>query len=148
MSSSNYDDEQDMKYWMIVLVGMTVILFLMSEYHNVGKINSNKETTNFIIVHVTVPSKIAGEKIANVLLNNKLAACVNIIPGVSSFYTWKNKINEDAELLLEIKTKSRLFNSLEEIVVKNHPYDVPEVIAFPMQFVSKSYGAWIEEHTL
>ena len=82
------------------------------------------------------------------MLNNKLAACVNIIPGVSSFYTWKNKINEDAELLLEIKTKSRLFNSLEEIVVKNHPYDVPEVIAFPMQFVSKSYGAWIEEHTL
>ena len=148
MSSSNYDDEQDMKYWMIVLVGMTVILFLMSEYHNVGKINSNKETTNFIIVHVTVPSKTAGEKIANVLLNNKLAACVNIIPGVSSFYTWKNKINEDAELLLEIKTKSRLFNSLEEIVTKNHPYDVPEVIAFPMQFVSKSYGAWIEEHTL
>ena len=148
MSSSNHDDEQDMKYWMIVLVGMTVILFLMSEYHNVGKINSNKETTNFIIVHVTVPSKTAGEKIANVLLNNKLAACVNIIPGVSSFYTWKNKINEDAELLLEIKTKSRLFNSLEEIVTKNHPYDVPEVIAFPMQFVSKSYGAWIEEHTL
>ena len=148
MSSSNHDDLQDMKYWMIVLVGMTVILFLMSEYHNVGKINSNKETTNFIIVHVTVPSKTAGEKIANVLLNNKLAACVNIIPGVSSFYTWKNKINEDAELLLEIKTKSRLFNSLEEIVTKNHPYDVPEVIAFPMQFVSKSYGAWIEEHTL
>ncbi len=148
MSSLNHDDEQDMKYWMIVLVGMTVILFLMSEYHNVGKINSNKETTNFIIVHVTVPSKTAGEKIANVLLNNKLAACVNIIPGVSSFYTWKNKINEDAELLLEIKTKSRLFNSLEEIVTKNHPYDVPEVIAFPMQFVSKSYGAWIEEHTL
>ena len=148
MSSLNHDDEQDMKYWMIVLVGMTVILFLMSEYHNVGKINSNKETTNFIIVHVTVPSKTAGEKIANVLLNNKLAACVNIIPGVSSFYTWKNKINEDAELLLEIKTKSRLFNSLEEIVINNHPYDVPEVIAFPMQFVSKSYGAWIEEHTL
>ena len=59
-----------------------------------------------------------------------------------------NKINEDAELLLEIKTKSRLFNSLEELVIKNHPYDVPEVIAFPMQFVSKSYGAWIEEHTL
>ena len=146
MYSSNHDDEQDMKYWMIVLVGMTVILFL--KYHDVGKINSNKETTNFIIVHVTVPSKTAGEKIANVLLNNKLAACVNIIPGVSSFYTWKNKINEDAELLLEIKTKSRLFNSLEEIVVKNHPYDVPEVIAFPMQFVSKSYGAWIEEHTL
>ena len=95
-----------------------------------------------------MPSKTAGEKIANVLLNNKLAACVNIIPGVSSFYTWKNKINEDAELLLDIKTKSRLYNSLEEIVVKNHPYDVPEVIAFPMQFVSKSYGAWIEEHSL
>ena len=147
MSSSNHDDNLDMKYWMIVLVGMTVILFL--KYHDVGKINSNnRETTNFIIVHVTVPSKTAGEKIANVLLNNKLAACVNIIPGVSSFYTWKNKINEDAELLLEIKTKSRLFNSLEEIVIKNHPYDVPEVIAFPMQFVSKSYGAWIEENTL
>ena len=148
MSSSNHDDLQDMKYWMIVLVGMTVILFLMSEYHNVGKINSNKETTNFIIVHVTVPSKTAGEKIANVLLNNKLAACVNIIPGVSSFYTWKNKINEDAELLLEIKTKSRLFNSLEEIVVKNHPYDVPEIAEINVNSMNKPYLDWLTDSTI
>ena len=114
--------------------------------------NSNniltKANPDFIIVHVTVPSKEVATKIAQTLLDKRLAACVNVMPGILSFYTWNGKINEDSELLLEIKTKTKLFDSLSKLVQTIHPYDVPEVIAIPMERASKTYTAWLKESTV
>ena len=95
---------------------------------------------------MTVPSEEVGSDIASSLLKERLAACINIIPNVKSVYRWKGKINKDSEFMLEIKTKSDLFDSLVTAVKATHPYEVPEVIAFPMQYVSESYSKWLAEN--
>eukprot|EP00944_MAST-04C_sp_MAST-4C-sp1_P013995 g13995.t1 len=105
-----------------------------------------KGKTEFLVVHVTVPSEEVGSDIASSLLKERLAACINIIPNVKSVYRWKGKINKDSEFMLEIKTKSDLFDSLVTAVKATHPYEVPEVIAFPMQYVSESYSKWLAEN--
>ncbi|SBT50605.1 cutA homologue, putative [Plasmodium ovale wallikeri] len=82
-------------------------------------------------------------KISNVLLKEKLASCINIIPGVLSMYHWKGEINKDNEVLMMIKTKKNLFSQIVSCVKLNHPYEVPEVIAVPIQYGSKDYLDWV-----
>lgn len=79
------------------------------------------------VAFVTVPSKDLGSKIAAALVERRLAACVNIIPGVESVYWWEGKVNTDAELLLKIKTRKALVPALTAAVVELHPYDTCEV---------------------
>lgn len=122
-----------------------VFMFLITVALNYSNVQT-KGKTDFLVVHVTVPSEELGSDIASSLLMERLAACVNIIPSVKSVYRWKGKINKDSELMLEIKTKSDLFDSLVTAVKAKHPYEVPEVIAFPMQHVSESYGKWLSEN--
>ena len=128
----------NLKY--VIILSVVALFFLFN--------SNNVLTKDNIIVHVTVPSKEVATKIARTLLNKKLAACVNVIPGILSFYTWKDKVNEDSELLLEIKTKTKLFDSLAKVVQTIHPYDVPEVIAISMERASKSYAEWLEKNTI
>ncbi len=96
---------------------------------------------------MTVPSIEVGKKIASGLVSKKLAACVNIIPQITSIYEWEGKINEDSELLLMIKTQSHLFEELSAFVKQNHPYDVPEVIGLPIDQGSKGYLDWVKQVT-
>jgi periplasmic divalent cation tolerance protein len=98
-------------------------------------------------VLVTVPSLEVGKKIAEGVVKNKLAACVNIIPQVTSIYEWEGKVTEDSELLLIIKTQESRFEELSSFVQANHPYDVPEVIALPIDQGSKSYLDWVKKQT-
>ena len=100
--------------------------------------------TKFIVVLVTATSKMEAGKIAKALLKKRLAACVNIIPGLTSFFHWKGKIEKANELLLVIKTKKTLFRKLEKEVLANHSYTVPEVIALPISEGSKNYIGWLE----
>jgi periplasmic divalent cation tolerance protein len=100
-----------------------------------------------IVVYITVPSQEVGEQIATMLVENKLAACVNIIPGVLSFYQWKGELEKDDELLLIAKTKAAIFDQLVTEVNKAHPYDVPEVIAIPIVSGSTEYLDWINAET-
>ena len=99
------------------------------------------------VVYITVPSREVGQEIATVLVEGKLAACVNIIPGITSIYGWQGEIEQDEELLLVAKTRADLFDRLATAVKRIHPYEVPEVIALPIVAGSNEYLAWIDVET-
>ena len=98
-----------------------------------------------LVVLVTVPSNEVGREIAITLLNERLCACVNILPALSSFYVWEGKVHSDEELLLVIKTTGARFQAMTARVHALHPYDVPEIIATPIVEGSQDYLAWIDE---
>lgn len=100
-----------------------------------------------IVVLITAPSQSEAEAIANHVVETKLAACVNIIPAVQSFFSWEGKLGRESEVLLLVKTKKSLFAPLCEAVLKKHSYKVPEIIALPIVEGSSSYLQWIEENT-
>jgi periplasmic divalent cation tolerance protein len=100
-----------------------------------------------LVVYITVPSRDVGLEIAKILVEGKLAACVNIVPGISSIYHWQGEIEQDDEFLLIAKTPAAHFNRLSSTVKRVHPYDVPEVIALPIIAGSNEYLAWIDEET-
>ena len=104
--------------------------------------------TGHIIVYITVPSPEEGKKIAKALVEKRLAACVNIVPGLRSIYHWQEKICDENELLLIAKTRDSLFERLEHEVKSIHSYKVPEIIALPIVKGSKEYLDWIYENTL
>jgi len=104
--------------------------------------------TGHIVVLITVPSSEEGEKIAKALVEKRLVACVNIVPGLSSIYHWQGKICDEKELLLVAKTRDSLFERLKHEVKSIHSYKVPEIIALPIVKGSKEYLDWIDESTL
>jgi len=99
----------------------------------------------YITVFITCPDKDVATKLARGLVENKLAACVNIIGGLISIYYWQGNIEEDSEVLLIIKTRADKFEQLKEYVKANHPYTVPEIIAMPILLGSEDYLNWIDE---
>lgn len=102
--------------------------------------------TDYIVVFCTVPDQDTAQKIAHQLVEEKLAACCNIIPGLKSIYTWENKIQEDAEYLLLIKSRQMVFSRLEDRIKEIHPYSIPEIIALPIIQGNKEYLKWIGEN--
>jgi len=80
------------------------------------------------------------------LIENKLAACVNIIPGIKSIYEWQGKIEEDGELLLMIKTRTSRVPEVVKYVRENHSYDVAEVISTPIENGNAPYLDWISKN--
>jgi periplasmic divalent cation tolerance protein len=101
-----------------------------------------------LVVLITVPSMEVGEKIAKHLLDHRLAACVNVLPGVRSIYTWGGKVNDDQELLLMVKTRAHLFREqLIPAVQGLHPYDVPEILALPVLMGNPEYLDWVVAET-
>jgi periplasmic divalent cation tolerance protein len=102
----------------------------------------------FIVVLITVPSWQAGEAIARLLVESRLAACVNILPAVRSIYSWKGAIQSDEEVLLLAKSRAELFaDQLLPAVKAAHPYELPEIIALPIRMGLPGYLDWINEAT-
>jgi len=99
------------------------------------------------VILVTCPSQEVGERIGNALVQERLAACVNVIPGLTSIYRWEGKICRDAETLLLIKTRRMRLPALIRRVKGLHPYSVPEVIALPLVGGSASYLSWVRDST-
>lgn len=97
------------------------------------------------VVLCTVGSAEDAEGIAGALVERGLAACVNVVPGVTSFYRWKGETARDAEWLLVIKTTSGRFEDLRGALVELHPYEVPEIIALPIAQGHTPYLEWIDE---
>lgn len=100
------------------------------------------------IVLCTIDSIKNANELAHNLVKARLAACVNIVSGVTSVYEWENAICEENEYLLIIKTKSDLYKKLETKIKEFHPYEVPEIVSLKIDNCSKSYLDWIEKNTL
>ncbi|MDO8281684.1 MAG: divalent-cation tolerance protein CutA [Thermodesulfovibrionia bacterium] len=100
-----------------------------------------------IIVFITSSSEEEAARIAASLVEERLAACVNIIRNIRSIYSWQGKVCDDAEVLMIAKTQRSLFNSLKERVKELHSYEVPEIIAMPIVDGSEDYLKWIREST-
>jgi len=96
------------------------------------------------IVLTTCPDQESAEQLANQLVETRLAACVNIVPGIRSVYRWKGEVVKDNELLLVIKSRTDRFDSLRETIITNHPYELPEVIAVSVSAAHLPYLAWID----
>ena len=104
--------------------------------------------SEYVVALITAPSNEVAKSIIDKLLQEKLAACVNIVSPISSFYVWEGKICDDSEVLLICKTRADLFqNEFISAVKSVHPYDVPEIIALPILMGSQSYLDWIKEVT-
>lgn len=99
--------------------------------------------TETLIVLCTFPSETKARQIGAALVEKQVAACVNIVPGVTSIYRWEGKVHEDAEVLAVIKTKREAYDRLEAAILDLHPYDVPEVIAVPVEKGSEKYLEWV-----
>lgn len=99
------------------------------------------------VVFVTAADKKEAEKIARAILKKKLAACVNIIDKVQSYFWWKGKIDHAKEVLLIIKTRKPLLEKLIKEIRALHSYDVPEIIALTINSGNKKYLDWIDGST-
>jgi len=102
-----------------------------------------KETVTF----VTCKDRAQARRIATALVRERLAACVNILPGVTSIYVWKGKVEEGAETLLIVKSRGALSKRLASRVRALHSYAVPEVITLPIASGNPDYLRWIREST-
>jgi len=102
--------------------------------------------TNKIVMLVTCGSAKEARRIARALVEQKLAACVNILEvPVRSIYRWKRKVESAKELLLIIKSSRKRFRALQAAIKRMHSYDVPEIIALPIERGSRDYLAWLAE---
>ena len=97
----------------------------------------------YCCVLTTVPTISKARQLAGLLVSRRLAACIQVLPGIESHYRWKGKKEISKEVLLIIKTSTPLYKSLEKIILKHHPYEVPEIVCLPITRGSKSYLDWI-----
>ena len=100
-----------------------------------------------ILVFCTCPDEAVADRIADALVAERLAACVNRLAGVASTYRWKDEVHHDHECLLLIKTTIERFAALRERIVALHPYELPEVIAVDVVRGLPSYLDWIAAET-
>ena len=100
-----------------------------------------------LVVYCTCPDPAPAERIAETVVNERLAACVSIVPGLTSIYRWQGAIQRDMKLLLIMKTCSTAYAGLETRLLELHPYEVPEIIALPIQAGSTTYLDWIADNT-
>jgi periplasmic divalent cation tolerance protein len=99
----------------------------------------------YILVLCTCPSLNEADAVATALIEERLAACVNRLPGIKSLYRWEGRVTHDDEILLLIKTSADLFDRLEKTIKTLHPYETPEIIAVPIVAGSAEYLRWIGE---
>ena len=100
-----------------------------------------------ILVISTLPDRDAAEKMAHFLIEQQLAACVNILPGATSVYRWQGKVESANETILLIKTTMARYPALETAIKNQHPYELPEIIAVPINAGLPAYLEWVATET-
>ncbi len=101
----------------------------------------------FIDVWVNCPDRETAAKIADACVGEKLAACANVFPSISSIYRWKGKVERAEEVPLLLKSRSRLFQPLAARIKELHPYEVPSIIAAELPLVETDYARWLASET-
>ncbi len=99
-----------------------------------------------LVVLTTTPNIEEAENLARKIVEARLAACVQILPEIKSFYFWENAIQKEPEHLLLIKSLPETYERLEQFIQANHSYDVPEIVAFPAEKISPDYLDWIKNY--
>ncbi len=100
-------------------------------------------SANAIIVFVTAPSHSDAADIARTIVSERLAACVNLIPHIRSIFFWDDKVQDEQETLMIIKTTEDLFEPLRKRIIMTHPYSVPEIISVGIRDGNPEYLQWI-----
>ncbi len=100
-----------------------------------------------LLVMTNLPDQPAAQAMARALVGAKLAACVNILPGVQSVYRWQGEVEEAHEVTLLVKTTQRRYAQLQQAIIAAHPYDVPEVVAWPLADGYPPYLHWVAAET-
>ncbi len=101
-----------------------------------------------LLVMTNLPDLPAAQALARALVDAKLAACVNILPSVQSVYRWQGEVEQASEITLLIKTTQRRYAQLQQAIVAAHPYDLPEVIAWPLADGHPPYLRWVATETV
>jgi periplasmic divalent cation tolerance protein len=102
---------------------------------------------DLLVVLCTCPDEAVATRIATALVEQGLAACVNRVPGVRSLYRWAGQLQDDAEVLLAIKTTADRYDQVEGLIAVQHPYELPEVLALPVVAGSVRYMDWVRQAT-
>ena len=105
------------------------------------------EMTDVLLVFCTCPDAVVAERLAGGLVDEQLAACVNILPEIRSIYRWEGKVQNDSEVLMIVKTTRKAYPSLENWLGQHHPYDVAEILAVPVHAGSGNYLDWVVNET-
>ena len=105
------------------------------------------DNEKLIVVLTTVGNEAEATAIAISLVDERLAACVNIVPGLRSIYRWEGAVQDDAELLLVTKTRASLFEKLQARIAALHSYSNPEIVALPAEAVAEKYFSWMLKET-
>lgn len=102
--------------------------------------------SEYRVVFCTAPDHDTAERLAEKVLQDGLAACVNLIPGLTSLYIWKGNMTRGTEVLLMIKTTNRVYAQLEDTLRTMHPYELPEIISVPIETGLDGYLDWIDKN--
>ncbi len=102
-----------------------------------------QQNTDAVVLLTTVPNEQCGKDLANQLLSARLAACINLLPEMSSMYYWQDKIECDTEHQMLIKTNRKHLTAIEQLMQKHHPYDIPELIVLEITSGSNDYLNWM-----
>jgi periplasmic divalent cation tolerance protein len=100
-----------------------------------------------VFVYTTYPSLVEAEKAGNALVGARLAACVNILPGMISVYRWQGAVERAEEVVMIIKTRASRAEEVRAGVKATHPYDTPSIVVLPVESVDERYFAWILAET-
>lgn len=101
--------------------------------------------TDIITITITTPTIPVSDQIASVLLEKKLVACAQRSGPIYSSYVWQGKIHEDQEYLLTLKTVASLYHDVEQVVLRWHPYEVPQITAHASTHLLEGYQSWVKE---
>ena len=101
----------------------------------------------FLLVQTSCPDNETAIELARRIMGKKVAACVNVLPEVTSIYEWKGEVKQDSEVLLLIKTAKSRYLDLQAVICESHPYELPEVIAVPITEGLPGFLTWIGDET-
>ncbi|HVV62684.1 MAG TPA: divalent-cation tolerance protein CutA [Pseudolabrys sp.] len=100
-----------------------------------------------VLLYTTYPSIVEAEKAGRLIVEKRLAACVNILPGMISHYWWKGKVDRGEEVVMIVKTRASLAEAVRAAVKEMHSYTTPAVLVLPVESVDPAYHKWIVEET-